>query len=290
VKEHTWLAVAVCLGAFLLLFAVLQIVARTASAAPETTRKLLHTGAGLLSVAFPFLFDELWPVLLLTGASALLVGAIKFLPAARRSLGCVTNRVNRTTFGELYFPLSVALLFWLTRGHDVLLYVVPLLMLTLADATCAIVGGRYGQTLYSGASKSLEGSAAFAVVGFFCVHVPLLLWSSVGRAESLLISLTLALLVMLLEGTGWRGLDNLFIPLGGFFLLRAYLPMGRTALVGHFLVSSVLVLLIAVWIRSDGFGRLASRRLRRDARSYARSGNRSWKPEPGSWKPEAGIQ
>jgi phytol kinase len=279
VREHTWVAVAVCLGAFLLLFAVLQIFARTVCAAPETSRKLLHTGSGLLSVAFPFLFDELWPVLFLTGASALLVGTIKFLPAARRSFGCVTNRVDRSTFGELYFPLSVALLFWLTRDHDVLLYVVPLLMLTFADATCAIVGGRYGLTPYACDGKSLEGSVAFAVVAFFCVHVPLLLWSSVGRTESLLISVTLALIVMLIEGGAGRGLDNLFIPLAGFFLLRAYLPMGRTALLGHCLVASALVLVLVVWIRTDGAGR-----------SFARSRNPSWKPEAGSLKPEAGLQ
>ena len=35
----------------------------------------------------------------------------------------------------------------------------------------------------------------------------------------------MALLVMLLEGSAWRGLDNLFIPIGGFFLLQAYLPL-----------------------------------------------------------------
>ncbi len=244
--ENPSLAIAVALGAFLLLFGALLVYARTSTARPETTRKLLHTGSGLLTLAFPFLFQEVWPVVLLTGASALIIATVKFVPAARRRFGGVTDRVKRFTLGELYFPLSVALLFWLTRGDHPLLFIVPVLLLTLADATGALIGGRYGLTQYSGASKSLEGSVAFVIVGFFCVHVPLLLWSDVGRAESLLIAATLAPLVMLLEGSAWRGLDNLFIPIGGYFLLRAYLPMDVGALLARLIVTSALVLLIVV--------------------------------------------
>jgi phytol kinase len=76
--------------------------------------------------------------------------------------------------------------------------------------------------------------------------VPLLLWSSVGRTESLLLGATLALLVMLLEGSAWRGLDNLFIPIGGYFLLRAYLPMDAAALLARLVVTSIIVLLIVL--------------------------------------------
>jgi phytol kinase len=244
--ENTWLAVAVVLGAFALLFGVLQIYARTSSARPETTRKLLHTGSGLITLTFPFLFRDTWPVVLLTGASALAIATVKFVPAARMRFGAVANRVERHTLGEIYFPFSVALLFWFTRGEHPLLFVVPVLLLTLGDATSALIGGRYGLTPYTGGSKSFEGSVAFAVVGFFCVHVPLLLWSSIGRTESLLIGVTLALLVMLLEGSAWRGLDNLFIPIGGYFLLRAYLPMDTAALMAQLVVTSAIVLLIVL--------------------------------------------
>ena len=239
--EHPWIAVAAALGAFLLLFGLLQIYARVSGASPEVTRKLLHTGSGLLTLTFPFLFNDLWPVLLLTSASAMLVGTIKFVPALRARFGGVSNRVDRITLGEIYFPVAVAMLFWLTLDEQPLLFVIPVLMLTLADATGALVGGRYGATPYSGAAKSLEGSVAFAVVGFFCVHVPLLLWSDVGRVESVLIAATLALLVMLLEGSAWRGLDNLFVPIGGYFLLRAYLPLDAASLFARFLVTIGLV-------------------------------------------------
>lgn len=243
---NTWAALAVALGGFLVLLAGVQVYARATGARPETTRKMFHTGSGALTLTFPFLFRETWPVLLLTGASALLVSGVKFLPALRDRFGHVANRVERPTLGEVYFPLSIALLFWLTRGSDPLLFVIPVLMLTFADAVCALVGIRYGMTRYLGASKSLEGSVAFVVVAFLCVHVPLLLWSDVGRAESLLIAATLALLVMLLEGSAWRGLDNLFIPIGGYFLLRAYLPLDAAALLLRLLVTVALVALIVL--------------------------------------------
>lgn len=248
--ENTWAAIAACLGGFLLLFGIVQACAALGLVAPEGTRKMLHAGSGALTLAFPFLFRDAWPVLLLTAASAILIASIKFLPPLRARFGQAVNGVERTTLGELYFPVAVALLFLLTRGEHPLLFVIPILVLTLADATGALIGVRYGLTRYEGGGKSLEGSVAFAVVAFLCVHVPLLLWTEVGRPESLLIAATLALLVMLLEGSAWRGLDNIFIPLGGYFLLSVYLTLDVTQLAARLVVTLALVALIVVARRS----------------------------------------
>jgi phytol kinase len=242
----TWLAIAVALAAFLLLLAALQACAEMAAVRPEITRKLFHTGSGLLTLMFPLLFHEAWPVLLLTGTSALIVASAKFVPAVRARFGEVAGRVERTTFGELYFPLAVALLFVLTLGEDPLLFVVPVLVLTLADTASAFVGIRYGQTLYAGGNKSLEGSAAFGVVAFLCVYVPLAAWAPVGPLDAVLVAATLALLVMLLEGSARRGRDNLVIPLAGYFLLRGLLALDTAALLARLAVAAALVFLIAL--------------------------------------------
>jgi phytol kinase len=239
-----WIAISLAMAAFLVLVAGLAVYRRATRANPEIVRKLFHSGSGLLTLSFPFLFADLWPVLLLTGASAAVVATMKFLPAARRRIGGVVTDVDRTTLGELYFPAAVAVVFWFSRGRSPLLFCIPVLMLTLADATCALVGSRYGQSRYEGANKSLEGSIAFLVVAFFCVHIPLLLWSDIGRSESLLIAATLALVVMLLEGSAWRGLDNLFIPIGGYFLLSVYVTLDAAALLARLCVTSGLVLLV----------------------------------------------
>ena len=248
--DNPWIAIASAMAAFLGLFAGLKLYARFAKPHPEALRKLLHTGSGLLTLSFPFLFDELWPVFLLTGATTILLATVKFSPWWHRRLGHVVDGVQRTTLGEIYFPISVAIVYWLSFGQTPLLFVIPVLVLTLADATGALVGMRYGLSHYVGANKTFEGSAAFAVVAFFCIHVPLLLWGEVGRTETLLIAATLALVVMLLEGSAWRGLDNLFIPIGGFFLLRTYLPLDVPALIVRFLVVLTLVVLVFLSRRS----------------------------------------
>jgi phytol kinase len=56
---------------------------------------------------------------------------------------------------------------------------------------------------------------------------------------------------MLLEGSAWRGLDNLFIPIGGFYLLQAYLPLGVDELVRRLLVTAALVLAVLAFRRSS---------------------------------------
>src|SRR5205823_14717265 len=102
----------------------------------------------------------------------------------------------RSTFGAVYFPIAVGILFLLFRFEPIedeasryLLYCIPVLLLTLADAMAALIGVRYGQARYatSEGHKTIEGSLAFFLVGFFCTHVPLLLFSDKGRPETLLI-------------------------------------------------------------------------------------------------------
>jgi phytol kinase len=51
---------------------------------------------------------------------------------------------------------------------------------------------------------------------------------------------------MLLEGSAWRGIDNLFIPIGGYFLLRAYLGLDADALAARLAVTVGLVTLVVL--------------------------------------------
>jgi phytol kinase len=243
----TWVSAVVLLAAFLLWLGVLKLYQHFRSPDPEHLRKLLHTGSGLLTLSFPWLFDTPTPVILLCAASASLLLAVKVVPAFQRELGQVVDGVDRETLGEVYFPIAVAVVFVLAHGRDPLLFTVPILILSLADAVSALIGARYGQVRYTGSNKSLEGSIAFFITAFFSVHVPLVLFGYAGRVETLLISLILALLVMLLEGCAWSGLDNLFIPIGGFFLLRAYLDMDVSALIPRLVVVLGAVLLVLVW-------------------------------------------
>src|SRR5262245_55677438 len=183
---------------------------------PELARKLLHVGMGIVTLSFPWLFADVWPVATL---AVLAFGAPRVV--RHTSLGGVMHEVKRESAGEIYFPIAVAAVFYLSKGVAVL-YVIPILLLTLADAVAALIGVRYGLVKFNtfeGGRKSLEGAIAFFTVAFLCTHVTLLLTTFVGRVETLLIGLEVGFLVMLVELVAWRGLDNLFIPLFSFALL-----------------------------------------------------------------------
>lgn len=230
---HPALGISLVLGGLVTVLSGLRWYRHAYGLPPELTRKLVHITMGLATFSFPWLFAETWPVILL---GALTIPGLIALRLSRRlhsRLGGVIDAVERTSWGELCFPISVVLLFVLS-GRDPILYGIPILVLTLADAAAALIGVQYGLRKYrtlDGDHKSLEGSVAFFGVAFLSVHIPLLLFTSVGRTETLLVAVVLALLVTFSEAVAWRGLDNLFIPLGTFMLLKELLVMGRGDLV-----------------------------------------------------------
>jgi phytol kinase len=217
---------------------------------PELARKCVHVLMGLVALSFPWIFNSAWPVFVAALLAIAVLGAVRCLPYLKSRWGPVLGGVGRDSLGELYFPVAVALVFWLADG-DKLLYCVPILVLALADAVGALVGTRYGLSSYTTdeGRKSYEGSLAFFIVAFFAVHIPVLLATETGRADSLLTALTLALLVTLMEALAWRGLDNFFIPLTSFFALDLYLRLETSALVERFAALVTLTVVALVWRR-----------------------------------------
>ena len=115
-------------------------------------------------------------------------------------------------------------MFVLSDGRT-LLYVVPILVLTFADAAAALVGVAFGRLRYStvGGSKSLEGSAAFLGVAFLCAGMSLLASGDHGYHEAFAIAVALAFATTILEAVASKGLDNLLVPAGAFLVLHAAL-------------------------------------------------------------------
>ncbi|HMB82741.1 MAG TPA: hypothetical protein VKI40_01705 [Terriglobales bacterium] len=243
-------AMAAVLACALAMLLLLRLYRKGMGAEGEWVRKLAHIGTGVLSISLPWIFSSRIPVFIICGASIALLLTMRHLPLIRNHLSGVLDGVARESWGEIYFPLSVALLYQLAHGGK-LVYAVPLVVLTLADTVAALTGAEYGKHGYSaaGATKSMEGSIAFFCVAFFSVHVALLVFSDAGRIETLLISLDIALIVMLLEAIAWRGLDNIFIPLGVFILLRIYLAMPLLQLWHRFLVGVSLVMFVTAYAR-----------------------------------------
>jgi phytol kinase len=213
-------------------------------------RKLAHVGIGLVTLSLPFLFHSTWPVVFLSGLSIAAMIALRLVAPLKQGFGSVLHGVARSSGGEIYFPLSVAILFVLAKGNSVL-FIIPILILTFADTAAALTGGRYGITHYDapGSEKSAEGSVAFFLVAFLSTHIPLLLLTDTARSKTLLIALTISLVAMLLEAIAWRGLDNLFLPLGGFILLKVYLDLDTNALTARFCVTLGFVIVLQIFRR-----------------------------------------
>lgn len=257
-----WLGILMVLIVLGGVMAGLKLISARCHLHPETSRKAVHIAMGLVTLSFPWLFTSSWPVLLLAALAIAALAGTRLIAPLRERFGGVLHGVERHSLGEVYFPLAVAALYLLSEGNH-LLYVIPLLTLTLADAVAALVGVRYGQHRFctSEGTKSAEGSIAFFMVAFLSAHVPLLLLSDTGRADSLLIALVLGILVMLFEAVSVGGLDNLFIPLGCYSLLRRYLTLEVDELISRLIAIFLLALLVFVWRRRTtlkGSGLLAA--------------------------------
>ncbi len=220
---NPWLGIILVLGALVVLLAVCCRLGRRFAIPAELRRKLVHMGMGLICALFPLLFRESWPVLLLAGLAVAALFSVRSFPALRTTIGASLHAVERSSLGEIFFPIAVAAVWYFSLDRP-LYYSLSVLVLTLADAFAALVGTEYGKQRYTTLEgyKTWEGSFMFFAATFLCIHVPLLLLTDTGRAESLLIALLIGILVMIVEAVAWRGLDNLFIPLSVCILLNVY--------------------------------------------------------------------
>ena len=246
-----WLGIVAVLGALALALVAIRRAQLRLRLSPEVTRKALHVAMSAVALSLPWVFDRDWPVFVLAALAFAVMAAVRAVPALRADVGGVLHEVGRQSIGDLCFPVALAVLFWLTADSPVL-YSIPVLLLGLADPAAALTGARHGLAPYTTVEgvKSREGSVAFAFVAFLCVHVPLLLFTPIGRVESLWIACVVAILATIVEAVSWRGLDNLFVPIGTYAVLVRLLTLDAPVLAGHVFALLALLALAAI-LRSE---------------------------------------
>ncbi|HEY4201636.1 MAG TPA: hypothetical protein VGM83_13870 [Devosiaceae bacterium] len=214
---------------------------------PEVSRKLVHVGTGCLALCFPLLFSSPLPVLILVAI------AIPFMLAIRQGvlggIGSVLHGVQRQSYGEIYLALAIAITFLRAQEQPVL-YVLPILVITLSDTAAALVGTAYARARFpvEGGAKSIEGVVVFFVVTWLASLITLVLLTRAEPVNLVLISMLIAAFCALVEVDSWHGLDNLFVPIGAFLLLARHIasdPIDLTAAAGIFLVFLSVMLWIA---------------------------------------------
>lgn len=182
--------------------------------AAETSRKAIHLGMGLICLSFPWFFENAWKVDLLAALAVMTLLVIRWKKPA---LGEVLHRIERLSVGDILFPIGVAIVFRLSGG-ELKTYLPAITILTFADTAGAIIGRRFGKTIYhtNAGQKSLEGSLAVFLVSFLIVVFSGI---STDPLTNFLISLVVSLVATMAEGILGAGVDNLVLPIAVFALI-----------------------------------------------------------------------
>jgi phytol kinase len=217
---------------------------------PEVLRKILHVVMGCVSLTFPWVFAQPEPVIILALTAAASLFVIKRHKRTRETIGTAFCSVKRESFGELCFPLSVAILFTVSHTQP-LFYVIPIVILTVSDALSALIGifaGRLFFTTKEG-HKTVEGSLTFLASAAIATFAILVFYAHMDATVATLVSLIIGSLVTLFEAMSWRGLDNLFIPLSAYAFLKTHISLDIETLVGLLVLAVALVAFAVVWRR-----------------------------------------
>lgn len=170
----------------------------------EFGRKFVHIIVGSF-VAFWPLFLTWNQIFFLSAAFVVVVGVSKYFGIFR-----AIHSVQRPTWGEIFFAISVGLLALITQ--DGWMYMAALLHMSLADGLAAIAGTQFGkrtQYVVLGHPKSIVGSAVF-----FFVSVAILTGYSIGTETSMswMVIVGTGLVATVLENVSTSGLDNITVP------------------------------------------------------------------------------
>ncbi|MGB3277716.1 MAG: hypothetical protein WBA92_00850 [Pseudorhodobacter sp.] len=215
--------IGLALGSVVALMGLMAVVRHLASAwriGPEVQRKLVHIGTGIYALTLPWLFPERWPVYFLVGLTLVVMLFLR-LPNSR--LGATLHGVGRQSYGDFLLAISVGLCLFLAEDQ-LYLYVLPIAVLTLADAAAALAGSTYGTKFFrvEEGEKSIEGSAVFFIVTLLISVVCLMWMTSLAPPNIVVLSLMVAGFGTLVEAASWRGFDNLFLPVGLLIFLSAH--------------------------------------------------------------------
>jgi len=201
---------------------LLSMVRSTHKIGQELKRKSFHVGVGLASLSFPLLLNEPWKAMTGMTLAIAWMSAVRTLPCLQRHFGSVLQDCDRKSMGEVYFALSIGALIILTPDSP-LLYIIPVLILTLADTAAAIVGRLIPSKPLTGflRGKTVAGCTAFLTVAVVICVAMLTVYTTLPAWQITTAALVVATATCLAEAVCRRGLDNLMVPLVGWAVLSA---------------------------------------------------------------------
>lgn len=206
-----------------LLFSAMGVLSRISNRhaiTRELKRKALHISVGLTALSFPFLLTEAWMIVMALGLVTGWLLAVRQVPFLRRHFGSVLHSVKRESLGEIYFAIAIAGLLLLTHGKPIL-FVVPILILALADAFAAILGKvfPFGPLHGLARGKTAIGCSAFFAVAFLVSFAVLGNSTELNSLHAMALATVLATTTCIVEAISRRGIDNVAVPATAYLVL-----------------------------------------------------------------------
>lgn len=228
--------IALAFGSVGILLALMAIVKRLAAGYginAEVQRKLVHIGTGLYALTLPWLFPDDWPIYMLLGLSLVVLGVLRLPSLSKSGLGSTLHSVDRHSYGDFLLAISIGLCLFLSEGQ-MHLYVLPIAVLTLADAAAALAGSTYGTKFINveEGRKSIEGSVIFFLITLVIAMMVLMLMTPLAPLNIIVTALMVAAFGTMVEASSWQGFDNLFLPMGLLIFLYTHANKDLAGLIG----------------------------------------------------------
>jgi dolichol kinase/uncharacterized membrane protein len=225
---------------------------------PEGSRKTIHIVMGCTALAFPYIFEYKQSVVYLGIAAISMLMFLRRNEFLRKRIGIALLGVQRKTLGDIYFVISIVIVFVLHQSTFE--YLIPIAVLTFADSIAALVGvtyGRYNMAQREEETKSREGSVMFFIVAFICTLIPLQLMSEVGRTEVLVISFLIGILAAIIEAVTRKGNDNLMLPILTYSILKYNIEQPLDLIFTNFGIMLFLLIIVFVVYKLTNISRLS---------------------------------
>ncbi|MDD3711635.1 MAG: hypothetical protein PHP37_03495 [Patescibacteria group bacterium] len=179
-------------------------------------RKIIHILSAVIIIFFPYFFSLQQIIMISLFFSFLFALARIFAMFKIFNLFKIINKVNRISWGEIFYPLGVMLSAIFFLPDRVLSFQFGILVLGLSDALANIFGSLFGSFRIKvfGGVKSLEGSLVF----FLTTFILLLLLNGCCGGPLIFSYLLITLILTIIEFSLFFGLDNLFLPILASYL------------------------------------------------------------------------
>ncbi|MFW6176670.1 MAG: diacylglycerol/polyprenol kinase family protein [Thermoplasmatota archaeon] len=182
-------------------------------------RKVLHIGVGNILFLLP-LFETRIAMAGLAAAPFILITFLISPYSPFKTVSKTSSKGHR--LGLVYYAISWTILASIFFNNLVII-AVGIAAMSYGDGFASLIGVKYGKRNYNifGDDKSIEGSIAMFIFTSITIIIALLYYSDFSY-QILFIIPIVGLIATLVEGTAYRGIDNLAVSLStafSFYLL-----------------------------------------------------------------------